>query len=105
MKLTCLKPRLATSNVSRLTASRPDTPDAQRGTAHQRGYGYRWQQARLGWLKAHPLCVMCEREGYITEAQVVDHRVPHKGDLKLFWDKSNWDSLCYRHHNSDKAKN
>ena len=28
----------------------------------------------------------------------VDHIIPHRGDQKLFWDKSNWQALCHRHH-------
>ena len=38
-------------------------------------------------------------EGKITEATVVDHIIPHRGDMKLFWDKSNWQPLCEHHHN------
>jgi hypothetical protein len=38
----------------------------------------------------------------ITPATVVDHRRPHHGDQALFWAESNWQSLCARHHNSDK---
>jgi len=35
---------------------------------------------------------------------VVDHIIPHQGDYALFWDVSNWQGLCYRHHNSDKRR-
>ena len=104
MKLTCLKPRIATSVATRLTAHKPDTPDAQRGTAHQRGYNAKWRKARLGWLRKHPLCVMCEKAGHVILADVVDHKVPHRGDQKLFWSTDNWQSLCYHHHNSAKQK-
>lgn len=65
-----------------------------RGTAHERGYDARWRAARAAYLVAHPLCVSCEREGRTTAARVVDHIVPHRGDEKLFWDESNWQSLC-----------
>lgn len=65
----------------------------------ERGYGYKWQQARKKFLKAHPICVRCYAEGKITEATVVDHIIPHRGDMKLFWDKSNWQPLCEHHHN------
>lgn len=34
-------------------------PDA---TSTQRGYGYRWQQARAGYLAKHPFCVFCLRD-------------------------------------------
>ena len=27
-----------------------------------------------------------------------DHIVPHRGDMRLFWDESNWQPLCKRHH-------
>lgn len=65
----------------------------------ERGYGYKWQQARKKFLRAHPICVRCYAEGKITEATVVDHIVPHRGDMSLFWDKSNWQPLCEHHHN------
>lgn len=81
-----------------------ETPDDRRGSSAQRGYGYKWQQARLGWLRKHPLCEYCKREGVVTEAVVVDHIVPHRGDMKLFWDTSNWQSLCDHHHSSDKQR-
>lgn len=50
----------------------------------------------------HPLCVMCQAEGRIEAATVVDHIKPHRGDQALFWDRDNWQSLCKRHHDSDK---
>jgi 5-methylcytosine-specific restriction enzyme A len=74
-----------------------------RGTAAERGYNYKWQKARLGYLKKHPLCIHCQLEGIFIPARVVDHIVPHKGDTKLFWDKSNWQPLCKRHHDIKTA--
>ena len=50
----------------------------------------------------NPLCVMCTAQGRVTAAQVVDHITPHKGNEELFWDESNWQSLCATHHSSDK---
>lgn len=41
----------------------------------------------------------CYEEGHITMATVVDHIKPHRGDQKLFWDRSNWQPLCEHHHN------
>jgi 5-methylcytosine-specific restriction protein A len=73
-------------------------------TSAQRGYGYRWQKARKAYLDKHVLCVMCQQEGLITIATVVDHKKPHEGDYQLFWDSSNWQSLCERHHNRDKKQ-
>ncbi|WAH38608.1 HNH endonuclease [Alicyclobacillus dauci] len=78
--------------------------DCYRGTSAQRGYDSRWRKARLAYLKKHPLCAECEREGSLTPATVVDHIVPHKGDKKLFWDKNNWQPMCKPHHDAKTAK-
>lgn len=29
------------------------------------------------------------------------HTRPHKGDQRLFWDRSLWQGLCAEHHNAD----
>lgn len=101
-------------------------PDSWRGdkrTAAQRGYGYKWQQARAEYLREHPHCVMCladldlsdlvpadvivecARRG-VTEplATVVNHVVAHRGDQSLFWDRKNWEALCKCHHDSDAQR-
>lgn len=46
----------------------------------------------------HPLCVECLRHGKATPATDVDHIVPHKGNKRLFWDRSNWQPLCHECH-------
>lgn len=66
----------------------------QREHAAARGYGSRWQKARAGWLHAHPLCVLCEAAGLVVAGNEVDHIKPHKGDMALFWDSGNWQTLC-----------
>jgi hypothetical protein len=45
---------------------------------------------------------MCEEAGRFTPATVVDHRIPHRGDIRLFWDPINWQPLCTHHHSSAK---
>ena len=45
---------------------------------------------------------MCERQGIVTAATVVDHIKEHKGDYGLFWDESNWQSLCASCHSGIK---
>lgn len=74
-----------------------------RETAAQRGYGWRWQKAREGWLRAHPLCVRCEARGLVVVGTDVDHIVPHKGDMELFWDRTNWQTLCGTCHDTKTA--
>lgn len=104
MALTNLKPRIGTIAGSMAVL----TPGSWRGdkqtSSTKRGYGYAWQKARAGHLRSHPLCVYCERDGRVTEATVVDHRIPHQGDQTLFWDKTNWQSLCKPHHDGEKQR-
>lgn len=70
----------------------------------ERGYGYRWQKARAGYLSAHPLCRFCHEKGRVTPATVVDHIRPHRGDMSIFWDSSNWQALCAPCHDTTKAQ-
>jgi 5-methylcytosine-specific restriction protein A len=73
--------------------------DQYRGTAAERGYDSKWRKARLGYLKKHPLCVECERNGVVRAATEIDHIRAHRGDKELFWDsKNNWMALCKGHH-------
>lgn len=67
-------------------------------SAASRGYGSRWNKARKAYLRKHPFCVRCLKEGRYTKATVVDHIVPHRGDPILFWDESNWQALCKQCH-------
>lgn len=73
---------------------RTQRPKDSRPNAAKRGYNYRWQKASKAHLRANPLCVECLRDGITKAAECVDHTIPHKGDYKLFWDRSNWQSLC-----------
>lgn len=73
-----------------------------RGSARARGYDSRWERLRLRYLQHHPLCVMCRAQGRVEAATVVDHKIPHRGDQKLFWDEANWQALCKPHHDATK---
>jgi 5-methylcytosine-specific restriction protein A len=84
--------------------------DKRRGNSSERGYGWKWQQARELFLREFPLCGMrpgnlepvmslCFRDGRSTAATVVDHVIPHRGDQRLFWDREqNWAALCVSCH-------
>ena len=39
-----------------------------------------------------------EKGEIYTRATVVDHIRPHKGNRELFWDRTNWQSLCKQCH-------
>ena len=77
--------------------------DARRESASKRGYGHKWRSAREAFLKLHPLCAEDGRSGRVVLATVVDHVIPHRGDLKLFWDRKNWQPLCARCHSIKTA--
>ncbi len=64
----------------------------------------RWKAASKAYLRTHPLCVDCGELGVIEAATDVDHITPHKGDRKLFWDRSNWQALCHRCHSRKTAR-
>ncbi|EEG10289.1 HNH endonuclease [Pseudogulbenkiania ferrooxidans] len=77
--------------------------DEKRGSSASRGYDSKWRRARESYLREHPLCVECRQRGFIEAATVVDHITPHKGDQKLFWSRSNWQSLCKPCHDRKTA--
>lgn len=58
----------------------------------------RWQRKREHQLSTEPLCEMCKAHGRTTEANVADHKVPHRGDPDLFWN-GELQSLCEPCHN------
>ncbi|MEG0126599.1 MAG: HNH endonuclease signature motif containing protein [Clostridia bacterium] len=78
--------------------------DRLRGGANERGYDSRWRKARTLYLRKHPLCAECRRNGVLTPATVVDHIVPHRGDERLFWDEANWQPLCKTCHDQKTGK-
>jgi 5-methylcytosine-specific restriction endonuclease McrA len=69
-------------------------PRDRRPSAAKRGYGRKWREARAAFL-ARPENRFCAC-GCGQEADVVDHKVAHKGDMKLFWDRKNWQPMNAR---------
>lgn len=72
-----------------------------------------WRDKRIGIraqrLALEPLCRHCAAEGRTVAAQAVDHIRPHRGDMLLFIDLSNTQSLCHSCHSKktvkDRSKN
>lgn len=98
-----MRPRIAEANT---LSVQPHNPDAWREgkTTAERGYGGKWQRARLAYLAKHPLCRLCEAQGRVTAATVVDHILPHRGDMVLFWaSTTNWQPLCKSCHSIKTA--
>lgn len=80
--------------------------DRQRGTAHERGYDYRWSQFSQWWLGHYPLCGMradgrihLEHRRSICQgdvfAECTDHIVPMSRGGEQY-DEQNLQSLCIR---------
>ena len=86
-----------------LKKARQQRNDRLRGTAHSRGYNKDWKRDRLIHLENEPLCRECLKDNVYTPATEVDHIIPHRGDMKKFWDKNNCQSLCKIHHSKKTA--
>lgn len=79
-----------------------------------------WRKARLAHLSLEPICRYCRQAGQINDGSrsldgraqpdprrrflVVDHIIPHRGNLTLFWDVANWQTLCPDHHDTVKQR-
>ena|SRR3990167_2466467 len=75
-----------------------------RPSAARRGYGYRWQKYVKWFVMNNPLCVRCLKEGVTRATTDVDHITPVTGpDDPLFWEPSNHQPLCGRHHKAKTA--
>ena len=99
---------------------------ATRGSAHERGYGGRWQQYREWFLSQCPLCgdrpkvaqpllaapirpveefSRCKAAGLVRAAVIVDHIIPVAGPGDpLFWAAWNHQGLCVACHNRKTAR-
>lgn len=78
--------------------------DKRRGTAHERGYTYRWQKYSKLFL-SNPENVFCKLQlpGCTNIADCVDHIDPPNGpDDPRFWDRDNHQPACI-HCNSVKG--
>lgn len=66
---------------------------------YRRWYGLKaWRDARHVHLSRQPLCERCLQSETVAEAEVVNHRIPHKGNWPLFIDPENHESVCAPHH-------
>ena len=55
----------------------------------------RWRVLRMATFKRDKFtCQMCGRVEGDTSKLTADHRRPHRGDLVLFWDEANLQTLC-----------
>jgi len=70
----------------------------ERDPASNKRYGRAWKRIRDRYIKAHPLCEECEKQGLIVPAEEVHHILPvSKGGTNDF---DNLLSLCKRCHSA-----
>ena len=69
----------------------------------------RWRKLRLEVLLRD--AYTCKQTGVLCIGQypapnspVVDHKIPHHGDEKLFWDPENLQTVSKAYHDSEKQK-
>ncbi len=65
--------------------------DRKRPNARARGYTRQWENARAEYLRAHPYC---QHKACGRPATIVHHVIPHKGNMRLFWERTNWMPVC-----------
>lgn len=71
----------------------------QRQSSSKRGYTSQWDDAKDHYLQENPLCVCCLAQGRVEGKRGrtglrVDHIVPQRIAPELFWEPSNWQTLC-----------
>jgi 5-methylcytosine-specific restriction enzyme A len=71
---------------------------------HEHLYDSRWWKESRAYLliPGNQHCLTCALKGIRTPANTVAHRIAHKGNVTLFWDRANWQPSC-RECNSRQA--
>lgn len=64
----------------------------------------RWKRLREQKRQDNPFCVDCTAQGKLRLWDDLDHEVPHRGNLELFWDYQNLRGLCHQHHSAKTAR-
>lgn len=64
----------------------------------------RWRRLRDDKQRQDPFCDDCRSEDIETVWTELDHTIPHRGDLKRFWDPDNLTGKCKVHHDAKTAR-
>lgn len=59
-----------------------------------------WRTKSKAFLQQYPVCNICG----IKPSKITDHIVPHRGNLELFWDRNNWQPVCWSCHSAKTLK-
>lgn len=82
------------------------TAEGRRANSHQRGYTRKWYEAAKLYRSLHPHCECeeCAQLGRVLPSEVVDHKIPHRGNRTLFWDVNNWQAMAKVCHDKKTAR-
>jgi 5-methylcytosine-specific restriction protein A len=67
----------------------------------------RWLAYRRQKFQEQPFCVECEKQGRYVQwfrGGVLDHIIPHRGNLDMFYDYNNLQGLCWSHHSAKTGR-
>ena len=107
-KLKNLAPTLTTIRPHRIQAPQGRREyDQQRNTIEWRKWYKTPRWRRLRWtilVRDLFTCRMCGRAEPDTRLLVADHKQPHRGDERMFWDDSNLWCLCKPCHDGAKQR-
>lgn len=53
-----------------------------------------WRRLREALTQQNPWCAECLKKNINNPWDELDHIVPHRGNLDLFWDRDNLQGLC-----------
>jgi 5-methylcytosine-specific restriction endonuclease McrA len=70
-------------------SSRSNEAEVYHALYHSR----RWRAVRAAQIAREPLCERCKAKGILVPTKVVHHKIPHRGDITLFW-SGPFESLC-----------
>ena len=75
--------------------------DRKSTTKYQYMYSKKWNGASKQWLgmPEHSWCELCGKP-----SELVHHKTEHNGNWDLFWDRNNWQALCWSCHSKVHAQ-
>ena len=107
-KLTALKSTLdrLPSTIAFLPQDEKQADRFRNGQAWRKWYNTtRWRKLRWAVLVRDAFtCRMCGRLEGRTSQLVADHKMPHRGDERLFWDEAGLQTLCKPCHDGAKQR-
>lgn len=108
-RLTSIKPRIGTLAPRIGYASGDEQARSRQRDATQSWRAWyktaRWQKLRWSVLVRDLFtCKRCDKVEGNTRLLVADHKTPHRGDERMFWDEQNLQCLCKACHDKDKQR-